>query len=216
MNQRIIDLSAQAGKDVTIEMKADFEKSNEEAKWAETECKNGFPFLSGYALVGMWGSLEAAVEDMLVGILVNEPDLLAADPFAKIKVPLAKFESLDKEERIRFIVGEFPRTQTGPATQGAATFEKALQAFGLDGDIADDVGKTLWEINHVRNVIVHRDSLADLRLVQACPWLNLKVGDRVCIDHEKLGTYVDALSAYAKTLQERLRKRYGIPAPSSC
>src|SRR6266849_830444 len=48
----------------------------------------GFPLLHAHDLVGLWGAFEAAVEDCLVGILINEPDLLRSDAFSRLRIPL--------------------------------------------------------------------------------------------------------------------------------
>jgi hypothetical protein len=68
-------------------------------------------------------------------------------------------------------------------------------------------------MNHVRNVLVHRDSRADLRLIQACPSINLKVGDRVLITHERYDYYSNALIDYIRLLICRLGIRYDAPPP---
>jgi hypothetical protein len=214
MNQRLMDLTVQAGQEITDKVRADLEEAKRLANFADGESKNGFPFLHAFATVGAWGTLEVTVEDLLVGILLNEPETLGMEELEKIRIPLAKFEELDKEERMRFILRELARTKTTAAGQGVSAFENLLQVFGLSGDVDEGVRKLLWEMNHVRNIIVHRDSYADLRLVQSCPWLNVKTGDRVLVDHERYGGYSDAICGYVDTLKVRLRKRYDVPVPS--
>jgi hypothetical protein len=213
MVQRVIDLTTEAGKEVTKEMKADLETATKDAAFAENERRNEFPFMHASTLVAAWGSLEAGIEDMLVGISLNEPEVLQKDEFMKIRIPLARFEALEKEERIRFLVGEVERMLTAPAIQGVDTFEKVLQLFGLSGEVRETVKKVLWEMNHMRNVIVHRDSHADLRLIQACPWIKLKVGDRTLINYDKYALYHDAVYEYIKILLRRLSKRYDVSIP---
>jgi hypothetical protein len=213
MVQRVIDLTIQVGKDVTPELKSDLESASKEATFAENEAKNGFPFLNAHALVGAWGALEAAVEDMLVGILMNEPKSMEKEEFAKIRLPLPKFEALDKEERMRFLLGEAQRAHAVGTMQGVDTFEKLLQLFGLAGSVDGDSKKMLCEMNHLRNVIVHRDSLADLHLVQACPWLKLNMGDRILVNDDKYGLCSDAVYEYLKALARRLAERYGVSPP---
>jgi len=63
---------------------------------------------------------------------------------------------------------------------------------------------------HVRNVIVHRGSVADRRLILACPWLNLKAGDKVEITHEILGKYFKALNDYLMIVIRRLGVKYDV------
>lgn len=213
MVQRVIDLTLECRKEVSADLKSDLERTSKIAEFAENELKNKLPFLHASMLIGAWGALEAGVEDMLVEISLNEHEALEKDEFKKIRVPLSKFEALDREERIRFLLEEVGRTQGGGAGNGVEAFEKLLCVFGLSGDIEGDVRKKLWEMNHVRNVIVHLDSRADARLVEACPWLGLRVGERVLIDYEKYGLYSDAVFEYLKVLARRLAGRYDSSVP---
>src|SRR5258706_1188649 len=90
-------------------LNSDLVEAKKEADFAENECKTGFPLLHAHALVGMWGALEAAIEDLLVAILINEPDVLNKEAFAKVRIPLAEFETKDKEERMRFLIADLGR-----------------------------------------------------------------------------------------------------------
>jgi hypothetical protein len=186
----------------------DLTRAKEDATFAKNEREQGFPYLHAYTLVSVWSSLEAAIEDMLIGILVNEPEILAKDELTKTKVSLAKFERLDREERMRFLLSEVQRGQNSGLAQGADAFERVLQVFDLSGPVDKPVKDALWEMNHIRNVIVHRDSRADLRIVQGCPWLNLKVGDRVSVTHEKYMQCADGAVSYIELLGNRLETRY--------
>ena len=213
MVQRLIDLTAAAGEEITDELKSDFQNATTDAAFTRNERDNDFPNLHAYTLVGQWGALEAGIEDMLVGILVNEPKVLEKDDFAKAKIPLSKYEILDKEERMRFLLSDVQRGKSAGIAQGVNTFEDVLQIFDLSGWVEENVKTGLWEMNHIRNVIVHRDSRADLRLIQACPSMNLKVGDRVFITHERYGSYSNALIDYVRAVICRLGKRYDALPP---
>jgi hypothetical protein len=213
MVQRVIDLTVQSGQEVTAELNSDLENATADAAFTRTERDNDFPLLHAYTLVGQWGALEAGIEDMLVGILVNEPKVLEKDDFAKVKIPLSKYELLDQEERMRFLLSEVQRAHSSGIAQGVNTFENVLQVFDLSGPIEEDVRIGLWEMNHMRNVLVHRDSRADLRLTQACPSINLKVGDRVLVNHGRYGYYSNILIDYIRLVICRLGKRYDAPPP---
>lgn len=213
MVQRVIDLTVQAGQEVTAELNLDLESATADAAFTRNERDNDFPYLHAYTLVGQWGALEAGIEDMLVGILVNEPRVLQKDDFARVKIPLSKYELLDKEERMRFLLSDVQRTLSSGTAQGVNTFESVLHVFDLSGPVEEGVRTGLWEMNHMRNVVVHRDSRADLRLIQACPSVNLKVGDRVIITHERYGYYSNVLIDYIRLLICRLGKRYDAPPP---
>jgi hypothetical protein len=210
MTERIMELTIAVGQEVTTEHKSNLERERVDAEFAENELRDDFPFMHASALVAAWGSLEAAIEDVAVGILLNEPKAFDRDEFMKVRVPLSTFEGLDKEDRVRFLISEVQRPQAAGAGQGVDTFENLLQLFDLSGKVEENVKRTLWEMNHMRNIIVHRDSHADSRLVHACPWLKVKVGDRLMVSYSQFGLYSDAVFEYVKTIVRRLMVRYSV------
>jgi hypothetical protein len=185
-------------------------KAKESAAFAEKESQAGFPFLHESALVGLWGAMEAMVEDLVVALLLNEPELLQREQFAKIKISLGDYESLDKEERVRYLVSELRRNLRTTQRQGINAFESLLECVNLSGAVPEPARKSLWELSHLRNVIVHRRSLADRSLVSACPSLGLKIGERVKITPEQITTYGTMISGYGLDLVYRLAQRYGV------
>ncbi len=211
MTQPLIDLTVQLEEEPTEEIKAGLVRETEDASFAEGEIKNNFPFMHASATVTMWGALEAAIEDLLVGIALNEPVSLERDEFMKIKIPLGRFIVLEKDERIRYLITEAQRSLSTGNAQGVDTFENVLRLFDLSGEVDESVKKGLWEMNNVRNVIVHRDSQADLRLVQSCPWLGAKVGERILIDAPRFYGYHEAIYEYIGTLFRRVSARYQLP-----
>jgi hypothetical protein len=60
----------------------------------------------------------------------------------------------------------------------------------------------------VRNVIVHRASRADSRLIQACPAMKLKIGDPIVVTHERYHDYIQAEAGYVQIIVSRLSARY--------
>jgi hypothetical protein len=176
------------------------------------ECKADFPLLHSHTLVGTWGALEAAIEDMLVGLLVNEPELLRNEALARIRIPLAEFESLEKDERMRLLLSSLAQDRGLGRNQGVDAFEGMLKVVGLDGKVDTGTKKQIWEMQHVRNAIVHRGAVADRRLINACPWLNLKVNDRVIVTHGSLSKYTSAVLDYISTIAKRLKRHHGVGA----
>jgi hypothetical protein len=190
--------------------KAELQRAKSDAEFAAKECDTGFPLLHEFTLVGLWGALEAAIEDLIIGILSNEPEFLRAEPFAKIRIPLADFETLDKEDRMRVLLRDLQRTLRSDQRQGVTGFEAILDAVGLSGEIKDEVREGIWEMHHVRNVIVHRRSCVDRIFVAACPKLGVKIGDRIPLTHELFTRYVNSLAGYAVEIIYRLGDRYGV------
>src|ERR1700731_2179596 len=111
------------------------EQANEFAQFAQKEIDSGFPLLHAHTLVGIWGAFEAGVEDMLVGILINEPELLQDQAFGKVRISLAEFEVLDKEDRMRLLLEELARAQGTTRKQGVDKFEALLDRFQLSGPL---------------------------------------------------------------------------------
>jgi hypothetical protein len=188
--------------------KTRIERAKEHAAFAEQECSLGFPLLHSHTLVGVWGAFEAAIEDTLVDLLIHNDALLQSPAFSKVKIPLAEFEGLEKDERMRFLISEIDRTHGG-GKRGVERFEILLDPFGLSGAVEPQTKNLIWEMHHVRNVIVHRAGIADRRLVTACLQMGLKVGETVKITHEALNKYSIALSNYALIIICRLGTQAG-------
>ena len=85
-----------------------------------------------------------------------------------------------------------------------------FKPFGLSGPVDDNVRRDLFELNQIRNAWVHRSGFADRRLVESCPWLNLKVGDAIRIDHKTTERYYNSVMAYALELIVRNGEYFGV------
>jgi hypothetical protein len=179
-------------------------ETQKRAELAQSEINNGFPMLHANAVVGAWGALESAMIDFLVLWLINQPDALKCEEFSKIKIILADFETLEKEERMRFLISELERSVRSKFKEGVSRFESLLSVIGLSGPVDEKVRKTLYEMFHIRNIIVHCASIADRRFVQACPWLGYSIGDSVTVSHKNWLNYLKAIDEYAACKLSRI------------
>ena len=178
------------------------------AEFASKEIERGFPILHAHAVVATWGALEAFIEDLVLAWLQNEPKLLSSDSFSGVRIPLAEYQLLDDEERLRVLLREFSRQSKADLKGGLSGFEILLESVGMAGGVEDETRTTLFEMYHVRNVLVHRAGVVDRRLAKACSWLNLAVGSKLFISHDKYLAYVGAIGAYMVELVKRsLRAR---------
>jgi hypothetical protein len=182
------------------------EIAKNQARLAREEIERGFPLLRSHTPVSTWGFFEVAVEDTIVNILLNEPNALKSEAFVKIKVPLAQFHLSDEESRVRFLLTE--ATKVSGRKQGVDAFESALGLLDLSGPVDEGLKKAIWEMDHIRNVIVHRGSCADQRIIEACPWLKLEPGIRIALNGEAVKRYGFALVDYAVVVSQRLELRY--------
>ena len=192
------------------EQDQDLKETEACAKFAQEEIDKGFPILHAHALTSLWGALDALITDLASVWLLNEPSVLARDQFAKLKIPLAEYELLGKENRMSFLVKELTRSLNADFKLGIGKFEVILEALGLVGEVEEDVRRTLLEMSQVRNVLVHRAGTVDRRFKESCPWVEVEVGSRLRIDHARYVRYSKAMHDYVLCLINRVRVHFGI------
>ena len=62
----------------------------------------------------------------------------------------------------------------------------------------------MLELANVRNVLVHRSGIADQRLITTCPWLGIKMGERVKVNSEMFSRYSVVTPTYAAIVFRRV------------
>jgi hypothetical protein len=179
------------------------------ARLAQQEVESGHPLLHAQSAVWLWGALELLIRDLLVRWLQNQPDALQRDPLRRLRVRLGEYESLAREDRPSYLLDLLEQEVAAGLKPGVGRFETLLDIFGLAGAVPDFVRRHLFELSQVRNVLVHRRGIADRRLVEQCPWLQLQIGDCVVVRNEQMGRYITAAFAYAMTILQRLRCVFG-------
>lgn len=172
---------------------------------AAREIAADLPLLHSASSVLIWGALEAACRDFLVRWLVAYPSARLINEFNNVRVRVAEYESLDGEDRMRYLVGVLERELATALKPGTGRFDCLLKPFGIHPNVTPEQRRDLSELAAVRNVIVHRAGLADARLVELCPWLLVKIGEPVIVGREAFLRYVEASSAYAAALIESAR-----------
>jgi hypothetical protein len=182
-----------------------------QSEFAQQEIEKNFPLLHAHALISHWSALEALIQNIMISWFINVPDVLKSDTFRKIKISLADFECLDKNERMQLLFYDLEQHIKAKSKYGVDRFEVLLDTIDLSGSIDQDVKQSIYELSQVRNIIVHRASIADRKLVENCPWLNLAIGEIVIINSEKYHNYSEAMSKYVWCLLERVTLRLNIP-----
>lgn len=170
------------------------------AELATRMIDTGFSLLYEQALISLWGTLEAFVEDLLACWLLREPTAREADPVRSVRVSITEFESMDQGQRCLYIVKALEQDTSAIYKKGIGRFETLLDVFGLGGPVSPIVRRDVVELQQVRNVLVHRRGIADRQLLEACPWMDLAIGDQVVVTSEDLLRYVRALSSYLAEL----------------
>jgi hypothetical protein len=185
------------------------EATREASALAQVEVDEGFPTLHRQVALSLWSSLEWLISDLLANWLANEPNALSIESVRKVKVSIADYENFSGMDKYYYLLSEIERDTKSELRQGVNRFESTLQVFGLAGNVPENIKRDLFEFGHVRNVLVHRNGVADARFVLACPWLNLSAGQPVTVDDARLKRYIHAVTEYVGLLIGRLKSHFG-------
>ena len=155
----------------------------------------------------MWVSLEDVVRTFLAAWLGNQRGAKQADAVQKLKVSVTEYEAMDEEERCFYIVQLLEREAT--ARHGIERFECLLRPFGLSGPFPEEARRDLYELYHVRNLLVHRAGRVDRKFASACPWLGLTPGQTYVVDHKTYRRYHESTVQYITEIIYRVREHFG-------
>lgn len=155
--------------------------------------------------VSMWAAFEVFVEDVFVtvagGIEIDE-----AHPLSKVRVPLALFEKLTSEERLRLLGSRYETRVTG-----VDRFDELLDVLHCKPEIEDlNIREHLRELQQVRNVVLHRGGIADHRLANLVRTFAIQAGDELELTHEQLMAYASALNTYGVRVVVKAYEAAGI------
>jgi hypothetical protein len=185
------------------------EETRQASALAQLEVDEGFPTLHRQVALSLWSSLEWLISNLLANWLANEPNALSIENVRKVKVSIADYENFSGMDKYYYLLSEIERDTKSALKQGVGRFESTLEVFGLGGSVPDTIKKDLFEFGQVRNVLVHRNGMADARFVLACPWLKLSTGQAVTVDEARLTRYFHAVSEYVNLLIARLKSHFG-------
>lgn len=174
----------------------DLHLTRQQAELAQTEIDRDFPLLHGHSVVAIWSALESLAEDVLVSHLKNCASIREHENFRKIKVNLATYENLDEDSRCRFLAVEIQNQMNANLRRGISRFDSVFGLVGVEVPIEDQMRRDFFELNCVRNAIVHNASRADDALIADCPWLDLSPGEVLEVSHASYWRYRVAVSTY--------------------
>jgi hypothetical protein len=180
------------------------------AQIAEAEIERGFPLLHSHSVMGMWGALEAMIDDLAASWMGHNPSVLSEPSIAKIRIPFAEFQSMEQSDRLRFLVTELKRDLRSDLKSGATKFESLLKVLGLGGPVDKRIRDVLFETQQLRNVIAHRGGIADRKLIASCPQFNYSIGDRVEIDSALFVRIENGFLMYSVVIVNRCRAIHGL------
>jgi hypothetical protein len=207
---KVIEALAQAEGHDGGEGRQRVQDAEREAELARREVSEGFPLLHAHTAIALWSALEAAVRLFMARWLQHHKPAMEVEVVQKLRVRICEYERLDGEDRFFYILDRLEQELSAPLKNGITKFESLLEPFGLAGPVDEDVRRDLFELSQVRNALVHRSGVADRRLVEACPWLQLKAGDQIHVRHEATQRYFASVMKYSIALIVRMGEHFGV------
>jgi hypothetical protein len=201
-------LGDEGGEEEDADPEAAMRRAEAEAELAQREVDHGFPALHAQALVRLWGGIEDFIRSYVAVWLENDTEALLIDEVRKLRVELGDYLGRSGREQYEYVADLLEHDLKASQRRGADRFECVLRPFGLSGEVDPEVAKSLYELQQLRHVIVHRSGVADRKLAEACPWLSLSAGDKVSIDHRHYAGLNGAVIEYVTELIHRVRRHF--------
>jgi hypothetical protein len=151
--------------------------------------------VSLHIAIGLWSALEVHVEDLFVYLCTHDRSPVSAEHFGGLRVRVSEFMPLDEDERWRLI---WNRSETPPGKRGVDRYDALFERHGVKVDSEADARSSLYELQMVRNVIVHRGKV-DQRL-QEIAGGRFHAGDDIELPDDALLEYGQAVLAYTSAV----------------
>ena len=177
--------------------------------FVKEEKASGFSYLFEVVVVRLWTVLETVVGDLVAFLLQNTTEALTKEDVRKVKIPLANFIHATEDERAILLAHHLKQKVTTGTTAGVGVFENVLRAIDFGGPVHEDIKRQLIELSETRHVIVHTNGQVDRKFAERCPWLDLSVGDKVCVTEDKFYGYYYAAHWYVVELMRRRAEQDG-------
>jgi hypothetical protein len=190
-------------------LQAELAVAEEEKKLAQAQVDGGFPLIYEQSTIALWAALESVVRTFVAAWLQHREGAWQNDEIKKLKVKLGDFMSLEPLERSLWVIDLLDQEESGPLRSGINRFENLLRVFGLDGKVPKRCAKILFELSQVRHVLVHRTGIADKKLLDACPWMRTKRGNRIRVTRQMWKRYNVEATNYILELIQRTRVQCG-------
>lgn len=208
---KVVDAVAKAeGKQDEPKHADDKKMAQEIASLARNEVEENFPLLHAHNLVAVWSLLEALIRTFVAEWLANYPEAMATPAVSKIRVRLGDYHSVPDEEKPLHVAELLERELGAGLRNGVDRFEAMLEPFGLSGEVSKETKKAIFELGQIRNALVHRAGHADRTLVDSCPWLHFKPGEKIKVSRDIYARCFHAAHDYTVQLIARVGEKFGV------
>lgn len=169
-----------------------------------------FAYVHAVALMAAWGALEAFIEDVCLGALLDEPALFSSEPLGKTKIQVASLAG-SQTELMQDILDAAYTAQRSALKSGKGEFESRLKLVGLDGPVPRELSDELFVVQKLRNLWAHRAGVADRKFVDETPdYFPYRVGDTVDISSSAMNVYLMAILVYGTVVLNRYCAKKGL------
>ena len=199
-------LSAQSNAHKEAEQLASRLRDEEEElrllKFTESEAGKNYPYLFSLAAVRLWAMTESGVRELLVAALRHHTELPNPSALTKLRGRVYSFVGADAETQCE-LLADLLWKSVERQLSGVERFDTILSKIGLNGRPPGAINEVMRELAEVRHCVVHRGRMVDQRLLDACPWLGLTVGDPLPASIERFWFYRTATYWYFINLARR-------------
>lgn len=164
-------------------------------------------YLHGLAYVRLCTALETTVDGLLLAMLSDKEAWLRYPGVASIKalrVDVVRLLNFSRHEQVEYLAREIRQGVAASIKEGVGRYESVLEAVGLSGPVPESVRSAMFELTEVRNVIVHRNAIADRRLKERCPTLKCEIGRAISIPKIDFAVVSSAAIAYLLEIWRRV------------
>ncbi len=185
-------------------------EAHKQSSLATEEINKGFPFIFNQATILLYSHLESLIKEIITSFIKNNPDYITLKEFSTLKIQLSEYEGLNQDEKFDYIYFLYERAIAPGFFYGTKRFEALLAPIKMNGAVNSITEKNIFELAQLRNVLLHKSGRVDKTLIERCPWLNLKFGDKILVNHIQYKKYCDSVVAYNMTVFYRFENIYQV------
>jgi hypothetical protein len=191
----------------------EIEKEEQLEEFVKIHCESGFPYLYCLVSLRLWSILETLAKDLVFEMLIAFPKFLQTNKTLKdLEGPLLPFLMKSPPEQAAEILKLLEEELGG---SGVGRFESLLDQVGLGGKVDSLVKRSLIELQAVRNVVAHKNGVADSKFKESCPWFDVSPGTQLPISAKHYGSYNVASLWYIFEVHKRILITYPQYAPTN-
>ncbi|WP_156222458.1 hypothetical protein [Pseudactinotalea suaedae] len=175
----------------------------------QREIDNEFPLLHANALVGLWGALEACINDLCLLWLQCMDRRSLGEALAGARVKMGEYLSLDDDDRWQWLLLQLQRSDAASLRTGIGQFESILKPLGVSPQVDDAVRTTLFRIKAMRNLHAHRAGRADAKFLREWPGHPAEVGRLVVPTKKQIVAGYTAMVLYIDGVHDAMQVKIG-------